>query len=391
MARTAMPSDRNAEPLYLEPLPHHESEHPYSLAKAIRQCLTKPTSLDGLEREVSDEIARRSGRRADGFYVPLDVRVPRLRGGRERRDLDATGGAGGIGELFAPSQLIHVLRARSIFFRAGARMPMVSFGSFTLPRMATGSTVHWVGDGGAPTASAPQISKVAHTPKTLAGYVDFTRTLSKAGPEAEGLIYDDLAGAIAAEIDRAGLSGSGIGNEPLGALGHADVPSLGLGTDGGPPTRSLLLDMERSVATAGGDDDLGTAEDAAAAFITSPKGRHKLRRTTADGTAAGNNDAVLWQDVPGRADGPGPLLGYWAAATTAIPSDLTKGSGTDLTALLFGNFREATIPLWGVVDVLVNPYTFSTAGVVRLSMFQDADIQLRTPGAFVRVVDMTTD
>ena len=40
-----------------------------------------------------------------------------------------------------------------------------------------------------------------------------------------------------------------------------------------------------------------------------------------------------------------------------VPSNLTKGSGTNLSAVIYGNFADLLIGLYGTLEMLVDPYT----------------------------------
>ncbi len=94
-------------------------------------------------------------------------------------------------------------------------------------------------------------------------------------------------------------------------------------------------------------------------WIGSPNVRAKMR-TIADGSN------WLWSDGE-------RVVGKPAYATTNVPSNLAKGSGTNLSPLLFGNWRDCVVNLFTPVDVLVDPYKQSTDGVVQVSAFQDVD------------------
>jgi hypothetical protein len=50
--------------------------------------------------------------------------------------------------------------------------------------------------------------------------------------------------------------------------------------------------------------------------------------------------------------------------------------------LLFGNFGDLIIGQWGVLDVLVDPYTLGTSGGIRIRLMQDVDIAVRHAESF---------
>ena len=134
----------------------------------------------------------------------------------------------------------------------------------------------------------------------------------------------------------------------------------------------MIVDLESTVSAA-------NADSATSAYITSNVGRGKLKKTLHTGSTAAD---YLWP-VNSR-----ELNGYRAEATNQIPSDLTKGSGTALTAAIFGDFSQAIYALWGSVDILVDPYTGGTAGTVRIVELIDAAFKLRQAVAFAKCVDI---
>ena len=86
-----------------------------------------------------------------------------------------------------------------------------------------------------------------------------------------------------------------------------------------------------------------------------------------------------------------PEANATAAATNQMPSNLSKGTATSiLSSMIFGNFSDLIIGYWGQLDILVDPYTGSNTGTVRIVALQDADIQVRHPESFRIMTDILT-
>jgi hypothetical protein len=79
-----------------------------------------------------------------------------------------------------------------------------------------------------------------------------------------------------------------------------------------------------------------------------------------------------------------------AFTSTSIPATLSEGTGTSLSALIYGNFADLIVNLFTVLDVIVNPFLQSTSGVVRVSAFLDVDINIRHSGSFAKMVGAAT-
>ena len=190
--------------------------------------------------------------------------------------------------------------------------------------------------------------------------------------DAEAIARDDLAKVLAIEADRAGLNGNGQNNCPTGVMQMSNVNTVSLGTNGGAPTWQAMCQMEEFVSNY--NADFGSL-----ALVTNPAGRSTLKQAPKIGTTF---PVYLWED--------NEVNGYPAVATNQIPSNLTKGSGTNLSAAIFGNWEELVFAMWGGTDIIVDPYTGSSSGTLRIVMLQDLDIQSRYQQAFSIIVDMVT-
>ena len=73
-----------------------------------------------------------------------------------------------------------------------------------------------------------------------------------------------------------------------------------------------------------------------------------------------------------------------------MPSNFTKGSGSSLSAPIFGNWSDLLIGEWGTVDLLVDPYTNADSGQVRVVTFCFMDIAVRHAQSFAAVSDIVT-
>lgn len=290
----------------------------------------------------------------------------------ERRALDTTAGSGSIPTIQS-GMMIDLLRNRVLLARLGATMLNGMVGDFEIPKQTAAGTAQWVAEAGAAAASNQTIGQVAFSPKTLSAHTDVTRKFVKqTSIDAEQFVRNDLTRVLAIELDRAGFNGSGTGAEPEGILQNAGITTVDLGANGGAPTWAKVVEMETVVAQQ--NADINTL-----AYVTNAQGRGKLKVTEkATGTAK-----FLWDD--------GNLLnGYQAHATQQIPANLADGTGTNLSAMVFGDFSTVFIALWGAVDVLVDPYSLSTSGGVRIVFLQDLDIKFRHAESLSKIVDMIT-
>lgn len=363
----------------------------YSLVRAINAAIRNDWRGAELELEASRAVEQRLGRPAQGFFVPYDyladgraaeqsVQVRTAHGFQyvpERRDLtvgtDTAGGHTVAVDLLS-ANFIDLLRNAMMVQRAGARMLTGLVGDVAIPRQTGGATAYWVAESGAPTESAQAFDQVALAPKTVGAFSDISRKLLlQSSIDIEQFVRNDLATVLALELDRAALHGSGSSNQPTGIAATSGIGSVAGGTNGLAPTWGHLVALETEVAQ--DNADVGRV-----AYMTNTKVRGKLKNTL-----VGTDQRMVW------AEGGTPINGYPAWITNQVSSTLTKGSSSGVcSAIFFGNWGDLLIGMWGGLDILVDPYTGSTSGTVRVVALQDVDIAVRHPESFAAMLDALT-
>lgn len=85
------------------------------------------------------------------------------------------------------------------------------------------------------------------------------------------------------------------------------------------------------------------------------------------------------------------LAGYPVYETNQVPNTLDKGTSTGVcSALIFGNWADLLIGMWGGLDINVDTSTGSTSGTVRVVALQDVDIAVRHAQSFSAMLDALT-
>lgn len=316
------------------------------------------------EIECANEMTKKMGRQARGFYVPYDVLV-------SKRDL-TVGNAASAGNLVANELLtgsfIELLRARMVIGSLGVQYLTGLVGDIDIPRQTGTATTYWVAEQGAPTKSNQIIDKVNMSPKTVGAKTVISRKLrQQSSLDVEAMVQRDLATALALEMERAVINGSGASNQPRGVL---NVSGIGNITAGGPLTWQTIVDLETHVAVA--NADMGSR-----AYLTNARVRGALKSTS---KVSGQN-GFIWEN------GSTPVNGYNTAVTDLVPSNL--GGGTD-SAIIFGNFNDLIIGMWGGLDVLIDQYTGGDQGDISIRVLQDMDVAVRHPESFAAAKDVAT-
>lgn len=345
----------------------------YSVMRAIN-AMANPgdraaQEAAGFERSCSEAVGKKMGKTARGFFLPSDV---------QKRDLTAgVNNAGGfsVATDTRPGDFISMLRNAMVIDQLGARMLTGLVGQVAIPKQSGAATAYWVAENTAPTESQQVLAQVTMTPKTVGAFTDISRRLLlQSSIDVENMVQGDLAAVLGLAIQQAAIAGSGASNQPTGLL-TAITPTVIGGANGLAPTWQNMIDLETGVAAA--NADIG-----AMAYLTNAKMRGKLKSTQ---KFTGTNGMPVWDA------GNTPINGYRCGVTNAVPSNLTKGTSVGVaSAILFGNFSDLIIGMWGSLDLLVDPYTGSTAGTVRVVTLQDVDVAIRNVESFTTMVDALT-
>lgn len=341
----------------------------YSLMSAIDSAVRNGGRVTGFEGEISQELEKRYGKSPRGFYVPTDI---------FKRDILTTSPANGsnlVPEDFLAGEFVDALRANLVISGLGARMLSGLKGDVAIPAMNAKTSTYFVAENNAPTEGAPSFRQITMSPKTLAAYVDISRKLMmQSSPSADQLIRDDITRNFAVKIDEVAIEGGGA-NEPTGILGTSGIGSVAIGSNGGNITYAACVNLEREVA-------IDNALTGNLAYLTNPKVIAKMRSIARQTSGVEGN--FILNDA-------NTLLGYNVVSTTSVPSDLTKGTSSGVcSALIFGNFQELMIGMFGGLDILVDPYTGSSTGATRVACFQDIDVAVRHAESFAAIKDITT-
>ena len=345
-----------------------ERARQFSLTKAITAQIQGGVDA-GFEREISQEVARRSGRKFQGIAVPdqyLEVRSPVTA---------ATEGAALIPNVHRPDMYVDKLRAALLTERLGATVLDNLVGDVDIPKAKAGSTASWVAEDGSITEGAPDFQDVTLRPKTVGGIVSYTRrTLINAAPSIENILRADLAKAIAGAIDAAAIIADGTGNTPKGIVAQTGIHTVTMAAG---PTWAKILDHIASVQAA-------SAEGPNMAWAADPYAVRKMRAALKESGDAAAGYIMTTANA---------LADYPLAVSAALPGDGKDPAGTPAgtpSTLVFGDWSNLLVAYWSGLDILVNPYETTAFGKARVLIraLRDVDVAVRHVEAFSVTTDL---
>lgn len=320
------------------------------------------------EFECARAAEERSHRSPKGTLIPVDVLTRALNTGTGGANAGDTGGVLVATELMSQS-FVDMLRNRATLMRLGTPMGGL-VGNIDIPTQTGGASGYWLGEDEEAVLSAMAFGQFGMRPKTVAGMTEITRRmLMQSSLDVEALARRDLATALALTVDRAGYYGSGSDHQPRGITRTDGLNAVDFGTDGGGagtgqmPSYGELVGMETEIASDNADVD-------SMAYVFNARMRGHFKTTPK--FSSGTDQGVIWET--GKT-----VNGY----RTEVTNQIANGD------VIFGNFADLLIGMWGGLDVTVDPFTHSARGRIRIVMMQDVDIAVRRPQSFCLGRDLT--
>lgn len=322
----------------------------YSLSRALLSMLPGSGVDAGYERELSDEVARLNKRSANGIFVPHDI----LSAKRDMSTLTATAGGNLVQTNYMPGSFIELLRARAIMMQLGVRVLDGLVGNVAISKQTGASTAYWVTEGSDTTQSDVTIGMINMTPKTITGKTATTRNLlMQSNPSIDSLLMSDLSKVLGLGIDKAIIAGTGLSGQPTGILNTAGIGSISCTSALGGFSFANAVKFETALETANYDSST-------CSYVMTPSIKGTAKSTQKVTGAA----AMVFEN--------NEVNGYSAYSTMQMNAN----------TVLFGDFSEVVLGLWGGLDLMLDPFAKADSGGLVIRAFQSADIAIRHAAAF---------
>ena len=351
----------------------------YSLSRMINAQLTHDWSKAGFEREMHDEIVRRVGKQTDGFYVPDFA----FRAGA--MSAAATGAVGdeNVVDNFIPTihrgdMFVEALRAKQVMSNLGVTYMSGLTNRIKMPKFSAGANAAFVEELGDVSDQSQTDAAVELQPRTLGAYVDIGRiALKESIPALDQMVQDDLLRSIADRIEYYAINGSGSSGQPGGLL-NVNITSVDIsaGTDVDTLTWADIVALVKAV-----EENNAVVNTATLGWLSSPAVKAQLASIA---RVSGTDSVFLMNDPWDN------LYGYPIEFTSNVLSTYDPGdAGNDASALIFGDFSQLMVGLFGAPSILVDETTGGLAGTVRIIVHQDVDIAFRHLEAFAKTDEVS--
>jgi len=345
----------------------------YSLGRMIQAQITGDWRNAGLEREMHEEIRTRTGKASEGFYVPDFA----FRAGAMTTAATGASASENVSDNFVPEVhrgdlFVEALRARQVMSDLGVTYMTGLTNRVKMPKFSAGANAGFVEELGDVADQSQTDAGVTLQPRTLGAFVEMSRLLMlESVPAIEQVVRNDLLASIADRIEYYAINGTGSSGQPTGILNNGSVNNLDIsaGTDVDSLTWADIVALVKLV-----EEDNALINPMTAGFLSHPAVKAKLASTA----RVSGTDSVFLLNQPWD-----EMYGYKARFTSNVPTDLDPGDGgNDASALIFGDFSQLMVGLFGAPSILVNPYSNDKSGSVRITIHQEVDVALRHPESF---------
>lgn len=252
--------------------------------------------------------------------------------------------------------LIDLARAQSVVMRAGAQTVPLTSDTNNMAKLLSDPVPAWRAEAGSVAESDPTFGRVQLIPRSLAVQTQISAELME---DSLNLVTDlprVLAAAMAVELDRVALLGTGTAPEPRGI-----ASTVGIGTFAKNAASTSFGNLSRARTA------ILTANQNPTAYIMHPRDEGLF----VDLVDADGNPLVM----------PARVSEIPMYTTTSIPVD--GGTGTDESTIIAGDFRRLMVGIRSDIRVeILKTSTYASNLQYTLLAHMRADVAVTHPGAF---------
>lgn len=358
----------------------------FDLRKFVKGAVDGGESLTGIEKEMHQEglnEVRNAGLQTNGgALIPTALLNYRAKQKRAAITVGTSGSEGeawgGVGTTIAP--WVAAIIAGSYIEKVGI-MPSTGLVGDQKRLRAGSSTFTFKTEVATAAEGTPDNSYYTLTPHRLPGYIDISKQSLLQWQGSDAYIMDQINVGILSALQKAIIQGTGSSGDLTGLLTISGITNY----------------------YAGNAANNGTNANGAALVYADLVNLYKgLTGVTIDPDKIKFliNSAVLGKglvtqafsstDSPLLKDGMVHNIGLPYVVSNHVPSNITKGSNSDLSAIVCGDFSGVDLAQWGGIEIFADPYTQATAGTMRYHVNSFWDLNVKQTAMFTRMEDIIT-
>jgi HK97 family phage major capsid protein len=333
--------------------------------------MSEGKQLDGVEKEVHEigaEQLRSSGQSPQGFAVPCFVPKEK-RGQTATGTTSATGDQGGDTIPTQLNGLIEALWSKNFLSEVGATRLAGLTGNQEFPVQSTKPAASERTEIQALSDTEILFDKVAMSPARRGVTIPVSKQIMiQSSLDIQALVIDQIRKALNYKLDVDAITAI------LAAITSGNGNLVELGAAGATASYEDIVNLETIVAN-------NNADKGALKYLTNSKVRGKAKVTQ---KFASTNGDPLWEKG-------NEMNGYPSVVANTVPSNLTKGASSGIcSAIVFGNFADCYVGMWGGMDFVVDPYTLAKNHQVQITANMFWDVEVARALSFAGIKDALT-
>ncbi len=280
-------------------------------------------------------------------------------------------GTSSLGGALVPtplsSKIIDLSRNAAVIFQAGASTVPMTANTLKLAKVDGDLTGYWRAENAAITESEMAFSPLTFTVKALAALCRISIELLEDAEGVNAIIENSIAQALALELDRAALFGSGSGAEPTGLYGYAGVQEIDMGENG-----AAITDYGKFSLAA---QKVYEKNGVPGAFVYSPR-------------TWGTLDTLMNAVTGDPLVAPASFQAAPKLVSNQVPNDLVHGTAANASAIFTGEWPNLLVGLRNSLTIeasrVAGSDSFSKMQVM-IRAYLRADMQLARTDKFVKI------
>lgn len=375
--------------------------------KTLERNLSVPGSEEDLKRKQFDLgmaiTAAKTGNWSDAGYELEHIKATHqkaLKAGFQPNDpsilhKDITAGTGANGGFLLSVEVDQgitplAIASRPVLNDMGiTKLTNLGVGDYHYHKQATRGTAYWIGELQAPTKSGQTFERRTLRMKKIAAYTACSNDMLRQGRGTmDAFVRKDLSDALGLGMETAALRGTGSDYQPTGLVNQSGLTTTtAIGTNGGQAGLRRLALLANNI-------DIADLLKGNLGYVTHPRIAFQLRIQGSEAySGQTTNTPALNAGIPLSNAKLEELVGYKIRTSTLLPITLVKGSSSDCTYIIFGDWSQMIMGTWGGLEIKVS----SEASDGTNNMFvqdgffvhalQTMDIGVRDPAAFTMLSD----
>ncbi|MBZ5638516.1 MAG: phage major capsid protein [Acidobacteriia bacterium] len=284
----------------------------------------RPVRALGPKEKLADLVPRETGMDVDAEASTVglaDVVRGQVMGEWRSPEIQALAGSSTVGgnillSAATSTMVIDLARSKACVVQAGARTVPMEAREVTIAKLATDPTAYWRPENAVLTASDPSFAGVVLRARTVGVLAKVPIELVEDAQNLSSFLDTVFSDALALEIDRVALVGTGAAEEPQGI---ENTPGVGTSTGIASPVYDDFTDMVKTVRLANGEPTAAIVHPRDVATL------EKLKAVT-DGQYL----------IP-----PASFTALNRLMTTQVPS--TRGGGSNESLAFVGDFTQVLL------------------------------------------------